>query len=198
MTYRRLIQQIVGLGLLLLTACMSGSPKLTIPLATVQAYAAKGFPKQWSWQQLSTFSLEAPEVHGVDGNRLLLRLPGYVSVPILGKLPGAVSISGKVQYTESDHSFYLDDVRVEEMSFAGLPEQWTGPVREFANQTIPGYLRKVPLYQLKADSLPQNMAGMVLQDVYVEGENLQIQFKTPPSGAAQGTEQTGKPSEMKP
>lgn len=87
-------------------------------------------------------------------------------------LRGTLTLSGNVRYDENESAFYLDNPRLERVDIAGVPEKWSGKVRDASSRALSEYLNRAPLYRLRPTDVKKAVAKLVLRDVRVSEKRL--------------------------
>jgi hypothetical protein len=90
---------------------------------------------------------------------------------------GKARSSGKVRYEPSDSTFYLTEVKIEEVD---LPLKFANEARrtrtrELVNATVEGSLKDIPLDSLQNKSAKE-AAGALIKSVKVKDDKLVIQM----------------------
>ena len=96
--------------------------------------------------------------------------PGVVSVD----LPGMVSLSSGISYVSEKGTIYLDDIRIERIDLAPLPEQAIEKVTSIVNAISTDVIESVPIYTLNSNKFEQRSIKWVLKDVAIADQELVV------------------------
>ena len=85
---------------------------------------------------------------------------------------GSALVDGQPRYHPEDHSFYLDDARIQHMTLEGIPEQFIPQIQTILQDVIRGYLAEQPLYTIKNRNMTESMARMMLRSIEVKDDQI--------------------------
>jgi hypothetical protein len=139
--------------------------------ADIQSALAKAKPLQLSYGGLVSVALKEPPTVLLDGNDGRARIMTGVDVELQGSKPVRVDVSGRagVRYDDKSKAFYLENPVVDSVSTPALRKEANPAVREAASQLIAAYFRTKPVYVLREDGSPQEIAARwLLKSVRIE------------------------------
>lgn len=137
----------------------------------IQSALAKAKPLQLSYGGLLSVAMkEAPRIllDGTDGRA---RIITELDVELQGQKPIRVEASGRagVRYDDKSKAFYLENPVVDSVTTPALRQEANPAVREAASQLIAAYFRTKPVYVLREDGSPQEIAARwLLKSVRIE------------------------------
>lgn len=155
---RRTFQIILTLLLLLMVSIVGliyylRNTGLTVELtqAQLQAQVEDFFPITHNLPQGVEVTLTEPLVIlEEETNRLNYRMNATASIPPFPvKHSGTIQLSGVLRYDPLRYEFFLDDSRIEELNFPGLPAALRPRVEEIADRLASLHLDRRPIYQLE-------------------------------------------------
>lgn len=160
----------------MLPGCDGGGVTLSIDRARIQERVSEKFPIERELE-LATLTLTDPVVDfnagpdriGLTTNLKLQRK--NIPLAVVGK----ARTSGKVRYEKADATFYMADVRVEDLE---LPLQLLGKERKqrllgLANTAVAGSIEEIPLDTLQSATSAE-AANTLIQGVSVKQDKLII------------------------
>lgn len=158
------------LALLTLSAC-DGPLTVTVSQEIVQDQVARAFPQEHDMSGIATLTLKNPVVDlGVGEGRIGLLTDIELSrgaLPLVIK--GKARTSGLIRYEPSNATFYMTDVRVDDLDLAMklLSADRKKQLLDGANTTLQLTLKDLAIYQLSS-SAREKMTNALLRDVRVE------------------------------
>lgn len=137
------------------------------------------FPLQHT-QGPFTLKLTEPQVELNDKeNRLGIRF--NVEAEALGlSSKGSTLIDGTVEYRKSDHSFYIANPMVKDLSMGGVAPVLLSSLRKALNAVSPLLLKDKPVYTLNPAAAKEALAITYLKDVRIVDNHLQIDVSFKP------------------
>jgi len=149
---------------------------IDIDQSQLQARLEPRFPQKSCAMMVACVTLSAPRVSlAEDSDRIGLAADVLVS---LGRrqAPGKVAFSGTLRYVPHDGDFYLDDVRIEQLAFSGVPPEY----EELVRSRGPGAMRRAleghPIYSIKGDTAKEKLIRFAVRDVRVVGGKVRVTF----------------------
>jgi hypothetical protein len=139
--------------------------------ADIASALAKAKPLQLSYGRLLSVALNEPPRIVLDGSDGRARITTGVDVELQGKQPIRVEASGRagIRYDDQSKAFYLENPVVDSVSTPALRKEANPAVREAASQLIAAYFRSKPVYVLREDGCPQEIAARwLLKSVRIE------------------------------
>lgn len=172
------ILALTALAALAMVGCDDLTINLTIDKSRIQERVEKKFPIEQKMDPVTVvlsnpvIDFEAgPDRIGLTTDVKVGRDGGLLAVT------GRARSSGKVRYEPSDATFYMTEVKIEEVD---LPlklanEARRTKMRELVNATIEGSLKDIPLDSLQNKNA-QDAAGALIKSVKVKDDKLVIQM----------------------
>ena len=139
--------------------------------ADIQSALAKAKPLQLSYGGMVSVALKEPPTVLLDGNDGRARIMTGVDVELQGQKPIRIEASGRagVRYDDKSKAFYLENPIVDSVTTPALRQEANPAVREAASQLIAAYFRTKPVYVLREDGSPQEIAARwLLKSVRIE------------------------------
>lgn len=180
--YRNIGAPLLAIIALLAVPALSGCDDLTLNLSIdksrIQERVEQKFPIEQQMDPV-TVTLSNPVIDFKAGPDRI----GLTSDVKVGRSGGLLSLngtartSGKVRYEPSDATFYMTDIKIEEVD---LPmklanEQRREKTRALVNTTIEGSLKDIPLDTLQNKSAKE-AAGALIKSVTVKDDKLVIKM----------------------
>ncbi len=168
-----------------LTACSSDSDGFTLDISNkqLQTKLAERFPREDCSAVIFCVAAHSPQVILVEGSqRIGLRMSLGTRSPALGKSApdsGSATLSAKLRYDKSQAALYLDDVRIDDLQVAALPQLVVDTIKKLGPQLIGNSLQSQPIYQVKADTVSEKQQRMVIGDVRVKDGKIKVLVKLP-------------------
>lgn len=169
---------LVAIAASALVGCDDLTINLTIDRSRIQERVEKKFPVEQKMDPV-TVVLSNPVVDFKAGpDRIGLTTDVKVGRDgWLLAVTGKARSSGKVRYEPSDSTFYLTEVKIEEVD---LPLKFANEARrtrtrELVNATVEGSLKDIPLDSLQNKSAKE-AAGALIKSVKVKDDKLVIQM----------------------
>lgn len=139
--------------------------------ADIQSALAKAKPLQLSYGGMVSVALkEAPRIL-LDGSDGRARIATGLEVEWPGQKPIRVEASGRagIRYDDQSKAFYLENPVVDSVTTPALRKEANPAVREAASQLIASYFRSKPVYVLRENGSPQEIAARwLLKSVRIE------------------------------
>ena len=80
----------------------------------------------------------------------------------------------QIRYDPASAAFYFDDPKIQEIDIGGLTSSTQEQIGRVAKPLMEEYLRRVPVYRLKAGDFRQDLARAVLKSVTVKRGKLYV------------------------
>jgi hypothetical protein len=128
-------------------------------------------PLQLSYGGLLSVALKEPPQILLDGNDGRARIITGVDVEVAGQKPIRVEASGRagIRYDDQSKAFYLENPVVDSVATPALRKEANPAVREAASQLVASYFRSKPVYVLRENGSPQEIAARwLLKSVRIE------------------------------
>ena len=159
------------------SSCQSGTVSITIDESKVQERVAKEFPQEHDLRGLATLTMKNPQVDlGVGDNRIGLLTDLEVSragLPLAAK--GKAKTSGLVRYEAKSGTFYMTDVRIEDVELA-LPlikAEQKKKILDHTNAILQGTLKDIPIHTLHTTT-SKEAANALLKSIEVKDRKIAI------------------------
>ncbi len=139
--------------------------------ADIASALAKTKPLQLSYGGLVSVALKEPPQILLDGTDGRARVTTGVDVELQGKRPVRVEASGRagIRYDDRSKAFYLENPVIDSVTTPALRQEANPAIREAASQLIASYFRSKPVYVLREDGSPQEIAARwLLKSVRIE------------------------------
>jgi len=94
-----------------------------------------------------------------------------VDLTFLGNPPVQVDVTGRagIRYDDRSKAFFLENPVADSLESPALPREAEAPARQAVTQLISGYFRTKPVYVLREDGSPQEIAARwLLKSVRIE------------------------------
>lgn len=92
------------------------------------------------------------------------------------EISGRVDFNGEIYYRPKKGAFYLREFEIVEFSVNQNDFSNSEKLQATVLKMLKNYLDDYPVYTLRRSDFKQNMARMVLKEVYVVGDNLAIKL----------------------
>ena len=160
---------------LVLSACGFADGKFTLDFSAkqIQDAIAPKFPAENCPLPITCIKLQNPKVSLVDASdRLTLSFDTTVS--LLGQpTTGVAVVSAKPRFQASTGEIFLDDSKIENVLFAGVPSEVTNFITRYGSLPAKQSLERTPIYSFK-NSQAEKMARMGIADVKVIDGKLRV------------------------
>ncbi|MEN9463897.1 MAG: hypothetical protein RL217_78 [Pseudomonadota bacterium] len=138
--------------------------------ADIQAELEKRLPITHQ-QGVVAITLAKPKLDLMaDEQRLKIRVQIIVATVIGGEMRGFVTANGKLRYKNLNHSFYIDNPKIDELSVEGIPDDVQLQLKLIAQQMLVPALSDQPVYQLKDNNVQEALAKMMLQSITIKDD----------------------------
>lgn len=104
--------------------------------------------------------------------RLQIRTAVLVSTTLGGAIRGEVTVDGKLRYKNSNHSFYIDEPKIQDLQVDGMPEDLQAQLKLLAQDLLLHSLTDKPIYRLKDDNVQEALARMMLKSIRIEEDSV--------------------------
>ena len=173
--YRICQRFLAFLAIGLLAACGYTDGKLTLDFSAqqIQEAIAPKFPAENCPTPLTCIKLQNPKITLANGyDRLTLSFDTAVS--LLGQpTTGTAVVSAKPRYQASTGEIFLDDSRIENLIFKGVPPQLTDAITQYGSVLAKQSLERTPIYGFK-NAQADKIARMGIADVRVVDGKLRV------------------------
>lgn len=147
---------------------------LTFTREDLQQRVAEKFPFDQKLLFI-TVTYSHPEVILNDGSdRVGIALDAAAKLAGDQLVKGHVAGDWKLRYEPAEGALYFDDPNLTKFDFGGLSPSAQEQVAHVAKPLMETYLRRVPVYRLKAGDLRQDIARAVLKSVAVKRGKLYV------------------------
>jgi hypothetical protein len=157
-------------------AAFAPHASIDIEPSQIQSRLDARFPQKNCALLLACLTLEAPRVALAEGSdRIGLSADVRIS---LGhrEATGRIAFSGVLRYVRYRGEFYLDDVRVDNFEFTGIPPELVDVVKVHGPAALRRGLEGHPIYTLRADSAQAALAKLAVRDVRVVHGKIRVTF----------------------
>lgn len=159
----------------LLTACGYADGKLTLDFSAqqIQDAIAPKFPAENCPTPITCIKLQNPKITLADASdRITLSFDTAVS--LLGQpTTGTAVVSAKPRYQATTGEIYLDDSRIENLIFKGVPPKVTEAITQYGSVLAKQSLERTPIYSFK-NAQADKIAKMGIADVRVADGKLRV------------------------
>lgn len=158
-----------------LAACGYSDGKFTLDFSArqIQDAIAPKFPAENCPLPLTCIKLQNPTVTLQDSSdRIMLTLDTTVSI-LQQPVTGTAVISAKPRYQASTGEIFLDDSKIQDLKFPGMPPNVTNLLTQYGSVLARQSLERTPIYNFKT-SQTEKMARMSIADVKVVGGKLRV------------------------
>lgn len=139
--------------------------------ADIQAALDKAKPQQLSYGGLLSVSLKEPPRIMLDGDDGRARIAASVDLETPGQPPLRIDFAGRagVRYDDQRKAFYLEKAVADSVSAPALRQEATPAARLAVTQLLNNYFRTKPVYVLRENGSPQEIAARwLLKSVRIE------------------------------
>lgn len=120
-------------------------------------------------QSIVQLTLDKPRLQLLaDEQRVQIKCLVQVTSIIGGQGQGWVTFNGKLRYQNTDHSFYIDDLRIIDLEIEGMPQEFKGQVIRLTQDIAAPLLAEQPVYTLKSDNIQESLAKMMLRSITIK------------------------------
>ena len=160
----------------LLAFATSGSAALfdkeiTFTEAEVQAAIARNTKPEMRYAGLLTVSLREPPTIRLGVPEGRAGIGARMEIALLGNPPIPVDIKGTagIRYDDQAKAFFLDNPSADSVESVALPREYEANIRRAVTQLLKAYFRDKPVYVLREDGNPQEIAARwLLRAVRIE------------------------------
>lgn len=124
--------------------------------------------KNYGWM---TVTLSEPPKISVGTPEGRIGLAARIDIALLGGAPIPVDVTGTagIRYDDNSKAFFLENPVVQSVESQAIPREAQPSARQAANTLINNYFRNKPVYQLREDGTPQEIAARwLLRSVRIE------------------------------
>lgn len=174
----------VLLLLLLIGGMMTGFSFLKKPYeiritqAEIKKQLEKQFPLEKTHLLFFKLTYSNPELELLPGvNRVRVGLDTTFNLNIQKQsdvIKGGLTATGKIRYDQERQTFHLDQMELERVSIAGVPEKWEKKVKGVSEEVVQTYLKYFPVYELKDRSMKERVAKAVFKGLIIEDKEVII------------------------
>ena len=139
--------------------------------AEIQAALAKNGPVQKNYGGVVMISLKQAPTIELDGHDGRARITASFDLGLLGSPPVAVNMIGRagIRYDDKNKAFFLENAITDSVESYALPKEMESTARQAVTQLMANYFRTKPIYVLRADGSPQEIAARwLLKSVRIE------------------------------
>jgi hypothetical protein len=139
--------------------------------AEIQAALAKNGPVQKNYGGILSINLkQAPNIE-LDGSDGRAKITASFDLGLLGNPPVPVNMTGRagIRYDDKNKAFFLENAVTDSVESYALPKEMEATARQAVTQLMANYFRTKPIYVLRADGNPQEIAARwLLKSVRIE------------------------------
>ena len=145
--------------------------ELVIPRAKLQESVSKKFPYDKD-VGIARLTVQSPEVY-FKGKNIGLKAVYYGNL-LEKDIEGSVDLNGSIVYTPETGTFYLHDLVLSDVTVneANLLEKVS--LQRIIDEIIRTYLDGFPIYRLDPHDYKQNLARLLVKDVFIRDDDLVI------------------------
>lgn len=145
--------------------------EIIIPRAKIQELVSKKFPYDRN-VLIARLSVQAPEVYFKE-KRIGVKLSYYGN--FLGEeIKGSADFNGNIIYKSQTGAFYLSDFIISDIAFNEHNFSGKDKLQKLIDSIISNYLNDFPIYRLNRDDFKQNLARLLIKDVFVRNDDVII------------------------
>ena len=172
-TIQSALLSIVFFGMLHACGFTDGKFTLDFSAKQIQDAIAPKFPAENCPLPITCIKLQNPKITLADGSdRLTLAFDTTVS--LLGQpTTGTAVVSAKPRFQASTGEIFLDDSKIENVLFAGVPLEVTNLLTRYGSVLAKQSLERTPIYSFK-NSQAEKIARMGIADVKVIDGKLRV------------------------
>lgn len=154
---------------LLLPAC-AARLRVTMTAPEIERELSKSFPVSRDLANVFVVELSDPKVILQPGtDRIGLKLHASAGLSML-RVPGSVTVSGKLRYRAEDAQFFLDEPEVISVELPGLPETQQPQLLDTVNVALRTVLPTVPIHRLESGNAKYFLRAVRIEDGQVIAE----------------------------
>ena len=162
---------IIVVSMLFVFSSCAFQKETIIPRAKIQELVSKKFPYDRN-VLIARITVQAPEVY-FKGKRIGLRLSYYGN--FLGEeIKGSADFNGNIIYKSQTGAFYLSDFIISDIAFNEHDFSEKAKLQNLIDNIISNYLNQFPVYHLNPDDFKQNLARLLIKDVFVRNDDVII------------------------
>ncbi len=177
----RRITALLG-GLVLLTACNgmgrddAGLLYVDLSASELQTQLERAFPMRSCALEVACTRFSEPRLQLAEGaNRLQFSSALRIELGPL-QLPGSIALSGTPRYDKQQAAFFLDALKVEQLSISGLAPELTQRLQTQGGPLLQPLFDRIPVYRIDADSMRGALLRRSLRGVSVTHGALRATF----------------------
>jgi len=145
--------------------------EIVIPRAKIQESVSKKFPYDKD-VRIARFTVQTPEVY-FKGKNIGLRAV-YSGNLLKKEIRGSVDVNGSVVYKPETGAFYLHDFIISDLTVNEKDLLEKVKVQKIIDKIISNYLDGFFLYRLNPHDYKQNLARLLVKDIFVRNDDLVI------------------------
>lgn len=166
-------------ALLLAALASFGTPSGAAPLdreiaiseTEIQGALTKSGPQQQNYGGWMTVSLvDAPKI-ALGNPEGRVGISARIHIALLGNRPVPVDVTGTagIRYDDRSKAFFLENPVAHSVESQAIPKEAEPTARQAANSLIAGYFRSKPVYVLRENGTPEEIAARwLLRSVRIE------------------------------
>lgn len=164
------MRALLFLAVALLIAGCQARLRVALTAPEIERELSKSFPVQRELGGVLVVELSEPKVVLQPGSdRIGLKLNASAGLSML-RVPGSVTVSGKLRYRQEDQQFFLDEPEVMSVQLAGLPEAQQPALLDTINVALKAVLPTVPIHKLEEGGSKMFLRAVRVEDGQVIAE----------------------------
>ena len=145
--------------------------EIIIPRAKIQELVSKKFPYDRN-VIIARLTVQAPEVY-FKGKRIGLKL-SYNGNFLEEDIKGSVDFNGNIIYKPQTGAFYLSDFIISDITVNEYNFSEKAKIQKLIDDIISNYLNDFPVYRPNPDDFKQNLARLLVKDVFIRNDDVII------------------------
>ncbi|MFH2012769.1 MAG: DUF1439 domain-containing protein [Pseudomonadota bacterium] len=162
---------IIALCMLFTFSSCAFQKEIIIPRAKIQEVVSQKFPFDRNIL-IANLTVKAPEVY-FKGKSIGLKL-SYNGNFLEEELEGSADFNGNIIYKSQTGAFYLGDLIISDITVNEHNFSEKNKLQKLIDDIISNYLDDFPVYRLNPDDFKENLARLLVKDVFIRNDDVII------------------------
>lgn len=152
--------------------------EVVIPQEKIDEALAEYFPASKNYLMILEITYSNPQVLLLEEeNRIQVGMDATLNVRVNDEpqqLGGGATVTAGLRYEYETQEFFLDDVTFDRLEIQGIPAKWLDQVRTFGAEAAEEFVKRHPVYRLRAKDMKTAAAKALLKDFQVRGQAIHV------------------------